>query len=213
MDDIEDTNYKFNSQDIEKIWYIFFCLADSTFSSVDVSYGKKGPYMLSGETMMSICKTLETIDFCCHRDAYSDAYTLLRKYRDDLMQYLFVLNLIQNKHGLTDEEAEKFNINSESMMKMIELDVSILVSGERKTAVMGQLCSVNGIMQKMMMNYYYTRRLQPEGKIDSIVRTIEAGETQKWKCYYVVNNTDEELFFEYIKVGQINRISLNLHKS
>lgn len=102
MDDIEDTNYKFNSQDIEKIWYIFFCLADSTFSSVDVSYGKKGPYMLSGETMMSICKTLETIDFCCHRDAYSDAYTLLRKYRDDLMQYLFVLNVIQNKHGFVD---------------------------------------------------------------------------------------------------------------
>lgn len=58
MDDIEDTNYKFNSQDIENIWYIFFCLADSTFSSVYVSYGKKGPYMLSGETMMSICKTL-----------------------------------------------------------------------------------------------------------------------------------------------------------
>ena len=134
MDDIEDTNYKFHSPNIENIWYIFFCLADSAFSSVDVSYGKKGPYMLSGETMMSICKTLETIDFCCNRDAYSDAYTLLRKCRDDLMQYLFVLNVIQNKHGLTDEEAEKFNINSESMMKMIELDVSILVSGERKTA-------------------------------------------------------------------------------
>lgn len=117
MDDIEDTNYKFNFQDIENIWYIFFCLADSTFSSVYVSYGKKGPYMLSGETMMSICKTLETIDFCCYRDAYSDAYNLLRKCRDDLMQYLFVLNVIQNKHGLTDEEAEKFTINSESMMK------------------------------------------------------------------------------------------------
>lgn len=77
--------------------------------------------MLSGETMMSICKTLETIDFCCNRDAYSDAYTLLRKCRDDLMQYLFVLNVIQNKHGLTDEEAEKFTINSESMIKMIGL--------------------------------------------------------------------------------------------
>lgn len=68
MDDIEDTNYKFYSQDIENIWYIFFCLADSAFSSVDVSYGKKGPYMLSGETMMSICKILETIDFCCNKD-------------------------------------------------------------------------------------------------------------------------------------------------
>ena len=54
MGEMEDTNYKFNSQDIENIWYIFFCLADSTFSSVEVSYGKKGPYMLSGETMMSM---------------------------------------------------------------------------------------------------------------------------------------------------------------
>ena len=77
------TNYKFNSEEIEDIWYIFFCLTDSTFSSVEVSYGKKGLYMLSGETMMSICRTLETIDFCCNRDAYSDAFTLIRKYRDD----------------------------------------------------------------------------------------------------------------------------------
>lgn len=133
MDEIETTNYKFNSEEIEDIWYIFFCLTDSTFSSVEVSYGKKGLYMLSGETMMSICRTLETIDFCCNREAYSDAYTLIRKYRDDLMQYLFVLNVIQNEHGLTDEEAEKFTIDSESMMKMIELDVSILISSERKT--------------------------------------------------------------------------------
>ena len=58
--------------------------------------------------MMSICKTLETIGFCCNRDAYSDVHTLLWKYRDDLMQHLFGLNVIQNKHGLTDEEAEKF---------------------------------------------------------------------------------------------------------
>lgn len=58
MGEMEDTNYKFNSKEIENIWYIFFCLADSTFSSVDVSYGEKGPYMLSGETMMSICKTI-----------------------------------------------------------------------------------------------------------------------------------------------------------
>ena len=41
MDEIETTNYKFNSEEIEDIWYIFFCLTDSTFSSVEVSYGKK----------------------------------------------------------------------------------------------------------------------------------------------------------------------------
>lgn len=63
MDEIETTNYKFNFEEIEDIWYIFFCLTDSTFSSVEVSYGKKGLYMLSGETMMSICRTLEILIF------------------------------------------------------------------------------------------------------------------------------------------------------
>ena len=133
MDDIAEINCKFHNYDIENIWYIFFCLSDTTFSSIELSYGKSGVYVLSCETMMSICKTLETIDFCCHRNAYSDAYTLIRKFRDDLMQYLFVLNVIQNKHGLTDEECKEFQLDPETMMKMIGLDISILISGERKT--------------------------------------------------------------------------------
>ena len=34
------------------------------------------------------------------------------------MQYLFVLNVIKNKHGLTDEECKEFQLDPESMMKM-----------------------------------------------------------------------------------------------
>lgn len=177
---------------LEKIFpvdgqHIFFCLADSTFSSVDVSYGKKGPYMLSGETMMSICKTLETIDFCCHKDAYSDAYTLLRKYRDDLMQYLFVLNVIQNKHGLTDEEAEEFTINSESMMKMIELDVSILVSGERKT-------DAELAMEKWIYNVLESSENNKDRK--------QFFDTSKYKSYLVSNNEKVKYIFDNFLVDK-----------
>lgn len=89
--------------------------------------------MISCETMMSVLQTIETIDFCCKRSAYSDAYTLIRKYRDDLMQYLFILNIIKNRHGLTDDEAKLFSLNPESMLEMIKLDFEILVSGDRKT--------------------------------------------------------------------------------
>ena len=62
MEEINATNYKFNSKEIENVWRIFICLSDSTFSSVDVSYGKKGPYVLSGQTMMSICKISVAIE-------------------------------------------------------------------------------------------------------------------------------------------------------
>lgn len=137
--------------------------------------------------MMSICKTLETIDFCCHRDAYSDAYTLLRKYRDDLMQYLFVLNVIQNKHGLTDEEAEEFTINSESMMKMIELDVSILVSGERKT-------DAELAMEKWIYNVLESSENNKDRK--------QFFDASKYKSYLVSNNEKVKYIFDNFLVDK-----------
>ena len=180
MDDIAEINYKFHNHDIENIWHIFFCLSDTTFSSIELSYGRKGPYMLSGETMMSICKTLETIDFCCHRIAYSDAYTLVRKFRDDLMQYLFVLNVIQNKHGLTDKEVEQFTIEPESVMKMIELDISILVSGERKTDA-----------ELAMEKWIYNVLEKPENAGDR----KKFFDTSKYKSYLVSNNEKVKYIF------------------
>lgn len=190
MDDIAEINYKFHNHDIENIWYIFFCLSDTTFSSIELSYGRKGPYMLSGETMMSICKTLETIDFCCHRNAYSDAYTLIRKIRDDLMQYLFVLNVIQNKHGLTDEECKEFQLDPESMMKMIALDISILISGERKT-------EAEHAMEKWIYNILENSENAKDRK--------EFFDTSKYRAYLVSNNEKVKYVFENFLVNKWKR--------
>ena len=88
MMELGGNEYKFNYSEIEDIWFIIMALSDSTFSSIDASVGKKGRYWISCEAMMSAMNTIVTIDFCCHRGAYSDAYTMVRKYRDDLMQYL-----------------------------------------------------------------------------------------------------------------------------
>ncbi len=43
---LEDTNYKFNYHDIENVWYIFFSLSDTTFSSIELSYGKKSIHII-----------------------------------------------------------------------------------------------------------------------------------------------------------------------
>lgn len=187
---LENANYKFNYHEIEDIWHIFFCLSDTTFSSIELSYGKKGAYILSGETMMSICKTLETIDFCCYRNAYSDAYTLTRKYRDDLIQYLFVLNVIQNKHGLTDEESKKFQLDPESMLKMIELDISILISGERKT-------EAEHAMEKWIYNVLENSENAKDRK--------EYFDTSKYKSYLVSNNEKVKHVFENFLVDKWKR--------
>lgn len=128
-----ELQYKFNNSRIQDLWYIFFALSDT--SSFEISVGKKGRYGISSETMMSVLNTLTAIDFCCSRNAYSDAYTLIRKYRDDLMQYLFILNVIQNTHGLTENEINSFSFDTNAIIKMIESDFDILLSGERKSNV------------------------------------------------------------------------------
>ena len=181
MDDIENNEYKFYNYDIENIRDIFLCLSDTTFSSSEVSYGRKGAYILSCQTMMSVCKTLETIDFCCFRNAYADAYTLIRKFRDDLMQYLFVLNVIQNEHGLTDKEVEQFEMSPESMMKMIELDIATLISGERKTDA-----------ELAMEKWIYNVLENTENAMDR----KNFFDASKYKAYLISNNEKVRYIFE-----------------
>lgn len=181
MNDIENNEYKFYNYDIENIRDIFLCLSDTTFSSSEVSYGRKGAYILSCQTMMSVCKTLETIDFCCFRNAYADAYTLIRKFRDDLMQYLFVLNVIQNEHGLTDKEVEQFEMSPESMMKMIELDIATLISGERKTDA-----------ELAMEKWIYNVLENTENAMDR----KNFFDASKYKAYLISNNEKVRYIFE-----------------
>ena len=181
MDDIENNEYKFYNYDIENIRDIFLYLSDTTFSSSEVSYGRKGAYILSCQTMMSVCKTLETIDFCCFRNAYADAYTLIRKFRDDLMQYLFVLNVIQNEHGLTDKEVEQFEMSPESMMKMIELDIATLISGERKTDA-----------ELAMEKWIYNVLENTENAMDR----KNFFDASKYKAYLISNNEKVRYIFE-----------------
>ncbi len=103
------------------------------------------------------------------------------------MQYLFVLNVIQNKHGLTDEEAEKFTINPESMMKMIELDVSILVSGERKT-------DAELAMEKWIYNVLESSENKEDRK--------QFFDTSKYKSYLVSNNEKVKYIFDNFLVDK-----------
>lgn len=82
---------------------------------------------------MSVMNTLVSIDFCADREHFSDAFTLARKYRDDLMQYVYLLNVVSRIRGLLDEELNKYDItNVQSFMKMIETEITLLASGETK---------------------------------------------------------------------------------
>ena len=133
MAEIIGTQYKFKDHDLEELWYIMDVLSGSMFSSPRSSIGEKGTYFLSCENVMSVMNTLVSIDFCADREHFSDAFTLARKYRDDLMQYVYLLNVVSGIRGLSDEELNKYDITDvQSFMKMIEAEITLLASGETK---------------------------------------------------------------------------------
>ncbi len=178
---MSDINYKFKYCKIEDIYHIFCCLSDTTFSAVELSIGKKGPYIISCETMMSMMKTIETIDFCCYRGAYSDAYMLIRKCRDDLLQYLFILKIIKNRHGLTEAELEQFCLEPESLIKMIEMEMEVLISGDRKTEA------------ELAAEKWFYNELSEAGNARDRKKFFEAA---KYKSYLMCNDKDIKYIFQ-----------------
>lgn len=132
-----DEEYKFNNSELENIWYIFVALSDITFSKPEVSLGKQGRYALSCEIMMSAMNTITSIDFCMNRSAYADAYTLVRKLRDDLMQYLFILNVIKNMKKTpnidNDVGVEDLFSDVDKLWTIINRDIQFLISGAGKS--------------------------------------------------------------------------------
>lgn len=106
------------------------------------------------------------------------------------------MNVIQNIHSLTYEEAEKFTINSESIMKMIELDVSILVSGERKN-------DAELAMEKWIYNVLESSENKEDRK--------QFFDTSKYKSYLVSNNEKVKYIFDNFLVDKWMREDIQLN--
>lgn len=58
------------------------------------------------EHILAASNTLRSIDFCYHQELISDAFVLLRKYRDDLLQYLIISNILSKYCEVYDDQSD-----------------------------------------------------------------------------------------------------------
>ena len=122
--------------ELESLRDLLLALSDTQFSMPHGSVGEYGTYFISGEAIFACGNTIKTIDYCCTQGFFGDAFTLARKYRDDLMQYLFVSYIISNIKGQTEEEIQKTygaEWTEESLIEAIAKEIHILQSGNRKS--------------------------------------------------------------------------------
>lgn len=79
----------------------------SFFTNKEIFY--LNPYLID-----SSAQTLRSIKLCCSIGSFSDANTLIRKLRDDLIQYVYILTIINTRKPFIEAGLENLNIDNSS---------------------------------------------------------------------------------------------------
>lgn len=61
--------------------------------------------------LKSCCKTLKNIENCCSNGSFSDANTLIRKLRDDLLLHIYILDNSTKRNIFKSEELDKLDLS------------------------------------------------------------------------------------------------------
>lgn len=75
-------------------------------------FSKIESFSLGTELIESSAKTLKSIILCCSIGSFSDANTLIRKFRDDLIQYVYMLSIITSRKPFLEESINDLNVKA-----------------------------------------------------------------------------------------------------
>ena len=111
---IEETDeFKTFSEDIDFLADFFSGLSGLVFfngRTISFFIGSE-QFILNTALIDSSSQTLKSIKLCCSIGSFSDANTLIRKLRDDLIQYIYVLNIISLRKPFLEESVGKIRID------------------------------------------------------------------------------------------------------
>ncbi len=75
-------------------------------------FSDKELHTLNTALIDSSAQTLRSIKLCCSIGSFSDANTLIRKLRDDLIQYVYFLNIINLRKPFLEESIKAFKTDN-----------------------------------------------------------------------------------------------------
>lgn len=133
----------------------------------------------------SVVKTLQSIIGCCEHGNIADAYTLLRKYRDDLFFYLYLIVISENSDFYIDKKTntqeiyvEKWLKNELSNLKITEILKYVSYSSKAKEGIIKYNLkdsfdkigkNLNNFVHSNGVDYYNQNYyLYPEGELKSL---------------------------------------------
>lgn len=118
IDKLNGEYEKYANKEVEEVWYVLFCLSENMFTSPTIGRGRKGVFVYGHEMFTSSLNSLETINYCLGRHFYADAYTLLRKVRDNLLLSLFIM---ANALRMGFVDGEKLKEDEDNLLRSTKL--------------------------------------------------------------------------------------------
>jgi len=108
---IDSKEFRSFSEDIDYLAEFFNSLSDLIYMNghtVSFFSGTK-IYELNTSLIESSGQTLKSIKLCCSIGSFSDANSLIRKLRDDLIQYAYILSIINSRDAFSEIPIEKLD--------------------------------------------------------------------------------------------------------
>ncbi len=113
---MKDINEKYKTFEIEFDNNIEFVANFSdlvSYSGRIISFiSKEKMHIVNSTLLESAIQTLKSIKLCCSIGSFSDANTLIRKLRDDLLQYVYVLAIINRRKTFTQKSLGSLKMDS-----------------------------------------------------------------------------------------------------
>lgn len=107
-------------------------VADNAFRRIVMEIYQKKTYLVQGQALESSLNTLKSVIYCAQNGYFSDAFTLVRKIREDLMQYLFIIASLNNNSWMTLESEGSQESDSDDYIEKASKSLERWVSEEHK---------------------------------------------------------------------------------
>lgn len=133
--DDDDENMVACRKTLEEMSDLLDIISDNASRMIQIELIGNKTYLIAGQALDAARHTLSSILGCCKHACFSDAFTLTRKFRDDLVQYLFIIFTLDGINGMSEEETQKYFNDIADIDKIIEgtnLFREIVSSGTRK---------------------------------------------------------------------------------
>lgn len=133
--DDNDENMIVLKETLDEMSDLLGFISDNANRQIHMEWTGRKTYLIQGQALDAATHTILSIWGCCKHACFSDAFTLVRKFRDDLVQYLFIISTLDGIEGLSEEEAKKYLsdiTNFDKVTEGLNLLLEIISSGRKK---------------------------------------------------------------------------------